>query len=308
MKNKIVSVVFGGSGFLGSHVADELSRNGHKVIIYDLEKSQYITKNQDMVIGDLHDKELVNKTIKGADNVFHFAGVSDIGLARKNPELTYKDNIFGTLNLLEASKSNRVNRFVFASSMYVYSELGSFYRSSKQACEMLIKNYLEEFQLNFSILRFGSLYGPRANNFNFIRNAIEEALVNNQINRKGTGKEIRDYIHVMDAAKAAVKILDSEFENEYILIKGNETMKVSHILSTINEILGGEVKIRYSKEDHYDAHYSLTPYSFRPNSARQVQLESYFDLGQGLLEAAYDIYESLEKEKKEKLVNKPIKK
>ncbi len=248
----------------------------------------------------MHDPSLLNKAIKGKDYVFHFAGVADIGYAKNNPRETYKDNVMGTLNILESSKSNNIKRIIFASSVYVYSELGSFYRSSKQSCEMLIENFQEEYSLPFSILRFGSLYGPRANEFNFIRNSIYSAISKKKILRKGTGNELRDYIHVKDAAMCVFKILEKKYENEYVMIKGNQTMKVKEILETINEIFGGSIKIQYSKKEHYDAHYSLTPFSFRPKSARQIQLDSYYDIGQGIQEAIYDLYEYLEDHSKKK--------
>ena len=295
--SKFKTIVFGGSGFLGSHIADALSNSGHEVTIYDLVESPFLRDNQKMIIGSLQDKEFLQKAISGKDFLYHFAGVADIDFARNNPEKTYLDNVIGTLNLLEAARKIKIQRFLFASTVYVYSELGSFYRSSKQSCETLIENYRDEYQLPFTILRYGSLYGPRANKFNFIGNSIYEALLTKEIKRKGTGNEIRDYIHVLDAASASVKALSKEYENSYVMIKGNQSMKVSEILNSLNDILGGDLKIKYSKKDYYDAHYSLTPYSFRPKSAKNMQLDTYFDLGQGLLETIYEIYQNLEKEK-----------
>ena len=73
------------------------------------------------------------------------------------------------------------------------------YRSSKQSCELPLENYQKEFNLNFTILRYGSLYGSRANDFNFIRNSIRQALLEGIIVRNGNGEEIRDYINIVDA-------------------------------------------------------------------------------------------------------------
>ena len=295
MSKKFRSLVCGGSGFLGSHIADSLSEVGHEVTIFDRVESNYAKDDQRMIIGSMQDKELLEEITEGVDFVYHFAGVADIGYARENPEETYIQNVIGTLNLLQASSKNKISRFLFASTIYVYSELGSFYRSSKQSCEMLIENFYEEYDLPFTILRYGSLYGPRANHFNFISNSIFEALTKKEINRKGTGNEIRDYIHVNDAARASVKILDKAYENSHVMIKGNQSMKVKDILKSLNEMMGGDLKINYSDTDHYDAHYSLTPYSFKPKSAKHIQLDSYFDLGQGLLETIYEIYSDIDK-------------
>jgi len=294
-------IIFGGAGFLGSHVADALTKNNYDVTIFDRQKSKFINEKQKMVVGDILNPEQVNEAVRNCQYVYHFAGLADINEAKVKPVETITSNILGTTNILEACRINNVDRFIFASTIYVYSELGSFYRSSKQACELIIENYFDEYDLNYTILRYGSLYGRRANQFNFIRNAVTQALLDNKIDRRGDGEEIRDYIHVKDAAKASVEILTNEFINSHIMIKGTQTIKVKELLSMINEILGNKVEINYSKETHYEGHYQLTPYSFRPRVAENFLLNTYHDLGQGLLDTIYDVYKELYKNNPEKL-------
>ncbi len=294
-------VVFGGSGFLGSYVADALTEKGYDVTIFDIRESKFINEKQKMVLGDILEKNQVNDVVNNSQYVYHFAGLADINEAKLNPLETITSNVLGTTNILEACKNNNVDRFVFASTIYVYSELGSFYRSSKQACELIIENYFDEYDLNYTILRYGSLYGRRANQFNFIRNAVTQALLDNKIERKGDGEEVRDYIHIKDAAKASVEILNAEFINAHIMIKGTQTIKIKDLLSMISEIMGDKVEINYSKEAHYEGHYQLTPYSFRPRVAKKYILNTYHDLGQGLLDTIYDIYKELYKNNPEKI-------
>ncbi len=301
MGNSKKVVVFGGAGFLGSHVADVLIKKGYDVTIFDKHESSFITQKQQMVVGDILDSEQVNNIVQNSQYVYHFAGLADINEAKIKPIETIASNVLGTTNILEACRKNNVDRFVFASTIYVYSELGSFYRSSKQACELFIENYFDEYNLNYTILRYGSLYGRRANQFNFIRNAVTQALLENKIDRKGNGEEIRDYIHVKDAAKASVEILTDEFINSHIMIKGTQSVKVKELLSMINEILGNKIKINYSEETYYEGHYQLTPYSFRPRVAEKFLLNTYHDLGQGLLDTIYDVYKELYNNNPEKL-------
>ena len=296
-------VVTGGAGFLGSHVADALTVKGYDVTIFDTHESKFINEKQKMVIGDILDHKQIEKAVKGCQYVFHFAGLADINESKEKPVETVKNNILGTTYILEACKKYKVKRFVFASTIYVYSDLGSFYRSSKQTCELLIENYFEEFKLNYTILRYGSLYGRRANEFNFIRNAITQALLEEKIDRKGDGNEVRDYIHVIDAAKASVEILKDNFINCHIMIKGTQTIKVKELLMMINEMMDNRIKINFTKEDHYEGHYQLTPYSFRPKVAKKYLLNTYHDIGQGLLDTIYDIYKELYKKDPE-LVSK----
>ncbi|MEW5693986.1 MAG: NAD(P)-dependent oxidoreductase, partial [Candidatus Hydrogenedentota bacterium] len=163
-------VVFGGAGFLGSHVADVLTEQGHQVIIFDLVKSPYVKNGQDSVIGDITDMDKVHQVVNGCDLVYNFAGIADLNEAKKDPVATVRNNILGTTIILDECRKNKVKRVIFASTLYVYSKAGSFYRSSKQACELLIENYHEIYGLDFTILRYGSLYGPRANESNWIYN------------------------------------------------------------------------------------------------------------------------------------------
>lgn len=285
-------VVFGGSGFLGSHVADALTEKGFDVVVFDRVSSPYLSKNQRMVVGDILDSELVANVIVGSEYVYHFAGIADIQEAEDYPVETVKSNILSTVNILEACRKNNVKRFVYASTVYIYSDKGSFYRSSKQSCEMFVENYQTVYNLDYTILRYGSLYGKRANKFNFINNIINQAFIEKKIVRHGDGNEIRDYINVVDAARASVEILSDTYKNAYIMITGTQTLKVKDLLSMISEMLNNEIEIVYLN-DKIANHYEITPYSFRPRVAKKYVLPYYFDLGQGVLDCLYDVYKQL---------------
>ena len=282
-------VVFGSSGFLGSHVADSLTLKGYDVSLFDMTESKYVNKDQNMIIGDIKDLKAVQDAVKEAKYVYHFAGIADLKEAQNDPIDTVKNNILGTTYILEACKREKVERFIFASSVYVYSELGSFYRSSKQACELLIENYSDIYDLDYTILRYGSLYGRRANDFNFIHNAIKQALLEGKIVRKGDGNDIRDYINVTDAAQASVDILTDKYKNSHVMISGTQTMKTRDILGMIKEMFQNKIEIQYT-EGSYEGHYEITPYSFKPRIAKRYTLPDYVDLGQGILDCIYNLY------------------
>src|SRR3989338_3429874 len=161
-------IVFGGAGFVGSHVADALTEAGHDVHVYDLKKSPYLKPKQTGMVGDILDQKSVEKAMEGCDVVYNFAGIADIMEAKEKPLETVRNNVFGNTVLLEASRFNSIKRFVFARTVYVYSQAGSFYRRTKQACELIIENYEKQYGLDFTILRYGSLYGPRSDGNNWI--------------------------------------------------------------------------------------------------------------------------------------------
>ena len=286
------AIVFGGSGFLGSHTADALSEAGHKVIIFDIKPSPYLRKDQHSIVGDILDEDQVDEAVKGCDVVYNFAGISEIDEAKNRPLDTVRFNILGNSIVLEAARKYNVQRFLFASSVYVYSQAGSFYRNSKQACELLIESYNTVYGLDYTILRYGSLYGPRSDHRNGIYRLLHQAMVEGAIQYSGTGEEVREYIHVYDAARLSVQVLEENFANQHVVLTGHQAMKVKDLLFMINEMLGGKVDIGF-KPTTLTEHYAVTPYSFRPRMGKKVVANAYVDLGQGLMNTLADIHDDL---------------
>ncbi|TGK31138.1 NAD(P)-dependent oxidoreductase [Leptospira gomenensis] len=281
-------VVFGGSGFLGSHIADKLSDYGHEITIFDLHGSRYIRPDQTMVIGDILDETQVEEVIEGKDVVYNFAGYADIDTASLNPKRTANLNIVGNLNILDACVKHSVKQFVYASTMYVYSDSGGFYRCSKQSSEIFIEEYHKRFHLNYTILRYGTLYGPRADERNSIYRYLKSALETGRIVCNFSGQEIREYIHVRDAAKVSAKILSSEFLNKRFTITGHQAIPVATMLSMIQEILQGGVEIVFDNNSNSD-HYKVTPYSYVPKIGEKFAPEIFTDMGQGLIECLAEV-------------------
>ena len=293
------ALVFGGAGFLGSHVADYLTESGYDVVIFDLKKPVFLQESQVFVAGDILNSKLVEYAMKGCEIVYNFAGIADMDDAKKSPLETVKNNIVGNTVILDACVKNKVKRFVFASTIYVYSNKGSFYRSSKQACELIIENYNQIYGLNYTVLRYGSLYGPRSDQNNWLNAVLNHAMTQKRIIRYGDGEEIREYIHVFDAARCSVEILNDKFINQHVIIAGNQQIKIKDLLIMIKEIIGDNIEIAYKQVDDkscpYDPnlHYEITPYSFNPKLAKRMVSSHYIDLGQGML----DILNNIHKEK-----------
>ena len=223
--------------------------------------------------------------------IYHFAGLADIGEARTRPVETVKLNILGTINALEAARKARVDRFVFASTVYVYSQAGGFYRTSKQACESYIEEYHKQFEFDYTVLRYGTLYGRRADKKNSVYRFLCEALKERKMSYYGSGEEIREYIHVQDAAQCSVDILSEEYRNQHVILMGHHPMQVKELLAMIGEIVGSDVEVEYQNtlsSDH--AHYRITPYSFQPKLGRKLVRPYYLDMGQGLIDCLEEIY------------------
>ena len=276
-------VVIGGSGFLGSHVADKLTQAGHNVTIFDKKKSEWISKKQKMVVGDVLKIDDLKKVISQSDVVYNFAAISDIDEAENKPQITANVNIIGTLNILELCKKYKIKRIMFASTIYVYSLDGNFYRCSKQAAESFIEEYNRLFNLDYTILRYGSIYGPRSDNRNGLYKIIKAAIDKNEIIYEGDKEARREYIHVEDAADASVEMLEKKFKNQNIILTGQQSLKVYDVMKMLSEILGIEKRLKF-KDKKDSGHYSRTPYSYQPRLAKKYTPNVHFDLGQGLLQ------------------------
>ena len=283
------AVVVGGSGFIGSHVADYLSDAGYQVTIYDKTKSLWLRNDQNIVYGDVQDSNKLNETIANAEVVYNFAALADLNQALKQPIKTINVNILGNLNVLEACRIHKVKRFIYASTVYVHSREGGFYRCSKQASEAYIEEYQKIYGLDYTILRYGSLYGPRADETNGLYRVVQSALKNGFVSYKGDVDAMREYIHVEDAARASVNALNDEFINESVVLTGQEPMKVINMLKILSEILGFSPKTVKFSEDKYTGHYVRTPYAYQPKLGKKYIPPIHVDLGQGLLQVIDDI-------------------
>lgn len=289
------ALIFGGSGFLGSHVADALSEAGYGVRIFDLRRSPYLRSGQEMVVGDLMDQQAVMKAVTGCAYVYNFAGIADIDEARNRPVETAAFNVVGTVHALEAARAAGAKRFIFASTVYVYSEGGSFYRASKQAAERFVEAYHDRFGLPYTILRYGSLYGRRADERNGIYRLLKQALVQKTIAYSGSGDAMREYIHVSDAAKLSVKILDEEYVNRHLILSGHERMSVRVLMRMVSEMIPGGVELKFGDQKS-DPHYDITPYAFHPKIGHKLVANDYVELGQGIMDCLADIHERLHKD------------
>lgn len=281
-------LVIGGSGFLGSHVTDQLSDLGHTVTIYDRADSPYRRQEQKIIIGDLSYDQL-DAAMKNIDIVFHFAAIADIQESNNNPYAAIEANIMGAANVFEAIKNNNVSKLLYASTMYVYSDKGGFYRATKQATETLLKAYAERYELPFTVLRYGSLYGPRSQPWNGLNRYITEIIETGQIEYKGNGEERREYIHIIDAARMTARAIDKEFDNKSLLITGQQSLASKQILELIFEILGKEKNIVYNDDDLDKSHYRLTPYRYQPDLATKLNPDHFIDFGQGIIEMIENI-------------------
>lgn len=278
-----IACVVGGSGFLGSHVADKLSDAGYWVRIFDQQPSPWIRSDQEMIVGNLLNQNEVDEAVRGAEVVYNFGALADLNEGLKRPVETVRINVLGNVHVMEACKRFGVNRFVYASTVYVYSRDGGFYRCSKQSAEHYVEEYQKVYGLDYAILRYGSLYGPRAGSSNAMYRLVEQALEKGWLEYEGSPDSLREYIHVEDAALASVAALGDEFRNQSVVLTGQEPMRVVDMLEMLREILGLSDAVKFISGQQ-PGHYVRTPYAYEPKLGRKYVPPMHVDLGQGLMQ------------------------
>lgn len=254
--------VTGGSGFIASHVVDQLLADGNEVVVIDHRVRPHRRDVQFEDIDVLNLSAMIQAT-KGCDYLFHLAAVSDVNYAHKYPVYTVDLNINGTANVLEAARLNNVRRVLFASTVWVYTgtrgngtltedepfhlpDAGHIYTSSKIASEMIIHNYWQLYRQPFTILRYGIPYGPRMREELVIPVFIRKALRGEPIRIEGDGSQYRNYVYIDDLARAHLLALGPRAENQVYNLEGAERITIKDIADTINKVLGGGVRVEYA--------------------------------------------------------------
>ena len=248
------ALVTGGSGFIGSHIVDKLVEAGHKVRVLDIKAPD--RDDVEFEHGDITSQEDVKKALIDIEVVYHVAAFSNINLVKNSPVKTIESNIMGTAMLLEGSRKMNIKRFIFASSVFVHDKKGHLYTTSKLASEMLCENYSTLYSLPYTILRFGTAYGPRSREADAISVFIARALKGEDITIHGSGNQERNYIYVEDMAQGSVAALADIAKDKTYVIAGLEKTSINDIADAVNSIYDNKLTIKRDiareREDDYD--------------------------------------------------------
>ena len=290
-------LVFGGSGFIGRAVILVLVERGYEVFNYDISGKENAPENVTHYTGSIVDGGGVAEIINHVrpDVIYNLAGLSHVETCVDSPLRAMKINILGQANILNTLWRITIHnnyvplRFIYASSLYVYARGDHPYTISKQAAEALTRWYCKnKFFSPYVILRYGTIYGPGADDYNSIYKMVKNALDTGIISYYGTGEEVRQYIHIRDVARLSVDMLDGNYDNQEVVLTGAYPVKSSDMVYMLRDIMGPEYKVEFRNETTPD-HYIVTPYAYQPNVAVTVPLGAAYDLAGGLLEVVREI-------------------
>ena len=276
-------LIIGGSGFLGYHLTESLLKKSYKVTVLDRKKIYFKNKNFKFVKGDIKNLKLLTKTIKPNDIVYNFAALSNIEESTLKPKETVLTNILPNIDILNLCKRFKIKKFIFASTIYVHSSQGSFYRASKQASELYIEEFSKRYKLNYTILRFGTVYGPRSSKKNGLKKIIFNALTKKKLIYSGTNKAKRRFIHVVDAAHASAEATKKKYDNSNLLITGKKIISIREVLNKVGKILNIKKKHHF-KNIRNNGHYDTSPYSYEPKKDKHIYIKSKINIDTGIKE------------------------
>ncbi len=250
-------LVTGGSGFIGSHVVDKLRARGYEPVIYDLRPSPWHTGaggsgSVDTVLGSITDREALERALHSCDAVAHLAAVADVNDVHAEPEDAERVNARGTVTVLEAARRAGVKRIVYASTIWVYSDCepeavdedtllpapSHLYTSTKLAGELYCKAYLELYGIDYTILRFGIPYGPRAREAAVIPAFVNKALRGEPLTLAGDGSQSRRFVYVEDLADGVARGLDEVAANRVYNLASDENVTIKQIAETVKDLIG----------------------------------------------------------------------
>lgn len=310
-KQKVL--VTGGAGFIGGNFVQYMINKYPEYDIYNLDLLTYagdLTKHREIedksnyhfIQADIANKEIIMALFEkeNFDYVVHFAAESHVDRSITNPEIFVLTNVLGTQVLLDAAKEHKISKFVHVSTDEVYGELdfdpttffteatplqpNSPYSASKASSDLLVRAYHETYHLPVNITRCSNNYGPYHFPEKLIPLTISRVVNDEKVPVYGDGKNIRDWLHVLDHCAAIDLVLHEGVNGEVYNVGGHNEMTNLEVVKTIISTLGKSEELIEFVEDRlgHDKRYAIDPtkleklgwkpnYNFETGIAQTIQ-------------------------------------
>jgi len=298
-------LVTGGAGFIGSHLVENLVKQGHDVRVLDnfltgtRENIAEYLDEIDLIEGDIRDLETCKRALEGVDFVLHQAALPSVPRSIEDPVLTNEINIGGTLNLLLASRNARIKKFVFASSSSVYGDDVvlpkregvegvplSPYAVTKLVGEKYCQVFSRIFGLSTISLRYFNIFGTRQDPYSQYA-AVIPIFITRIIQGEspiifGDGEQSRDFTYVTNIVEAnRLAIEASEISGEVINAACGSKTTVNQLFETIRQILQRDIEPIHQEPRPGDIRHSFADIT---KAREMLKYEPRISLSQGLIE------------------------
>ena len=253
------SIITGGAGFLGCHLAEYLVKLNHKVIIIDnfstgrLTNLEKIKRKVKIVKSDISKDGSWKKNFNDVDWVFHFASLADIVPSIENPINYFSSNVNGTLNVLQACRKNKPKKFIYAASSSCYGIPKKYptpetaeinpqypYALTKRLGEELVMHWYKVYKLKAISLRFFNLYGTKSRTDGtygaMFGVFLGQKLAGLPFTVVGDGNQKRDFTYISDAVDAIIKAAKSNLSGKIFNVGSGKTVSVNRVV----KLLGGK--------------------------------------------------------------------
>ncbi len=265
-------LITGGAGFIGSHIAERLVKEGGKVIVLDnlstgKEENLNSIKDKNLFInGDIRDLDLLLSLTKNVDYIFHEAAMTSVLESTENPKKCNEINITGTLNVFIAGFRNQVKRIIYASSSAIYGDDPiipkredqrvnplSPYAISKYVGELYMKFFFEIYKLEIVSLRYFNVYGPRQDPNSpyaaVIPKFIYSLLKNENPPIYGDGEQTRDFVYVEDVVSANIQAIKiKNIGGKVFNIATGERLSINKLYEHIKKLMNVDIDPIYVPE------------------------------------------------------------
>jgi UDP-glucose 4-epimerase len=266
-------LVLGGSGFIGSHLCDELLANNYEVRVLDMGITQSLIPlstlvNLEWYEGDFSDPQMLQKALAGCDVVFHLICTTTPKTSNDNPIYDLESNVSSTLQLLETIKNKGVKIIFLSSGGTVYGVPEKIpitethptnpicsYGITKLCIEKYLYFYHKMYGLNYITLRLSNPFGERqrfTNAQGAIAHFLHRAIHRKSIEIWGNGEIIRDYVYIKDVVKALVSSVEYEGNSKIFNIGNGIGKSLNSLIKDIEKLLGYEVNKQYFRARNFD--------------------------------------------------------